>query len=91
MIDTFDRLDFDEDIVFDSEKLTKFKRNEKDLLWSAIVGDCIVKTGMIKSWKFQIEAKKSVIGIIDNQKFPINAFSNIGDHTNTRNEGYGMY
>ena len=34
LMDTFDKKNFDEDIVFDSEKITKFKRCRSDLLWS---------------------------------------------------------
>ena len=41
----------------------------------------------------QIEAKKSLIGIMDNEKMPIDidTFTNINDDTNAQNGGYGIY
>ena len=92
LMDSFDKNMIPEDIIFDPEIDTKFKREAANDFhsnaYASVIGTIVVEKGMKQNWTFKVHGKYPLIGIIKEQI--IKSKKMIKDFTDEYHNGYGI-
>ena len=92
LMDTFDKNMIPEDIVFDPEIDTKFKREATNKFlsdaYASVIGTFVVTKGIKQNWTFKVHGKYPLIGIINENTIKSNKI--IKDFTDEFHNGYGI-
>ena len=87
LFDSFDAKFCHENIEFDPEIPTKFKRCQSGL-YPTVIGSFIIEKGMKQSWTISTDGPV-MIGIMDEKSIQMSS-GNITDFTSANNKGFGI-